>query len=208
MLLNKNRRKAQTAKQHDQTSPDFKTKPLITNFPSPKTDRRFRYRGPNFFRQRVALSTIFNRPIQISEIRSDCSSAPGLRKYEASLLRLIDRVTDGGKIHIDVTGTVLNYDPGVFIGGEDIVHDCGLDRNISYFLEALLLLAPFGKQPLHIRLKGITHGNGQFGRDPSVDYLKAVAVPFMKNFGIGNGLSLVVLKKGDTQFFVYLFWVL
>ena len=35
--------------------------------------------------------------------------------------------------------------------------DCGKTRGIGWFLEGLLMLAPFGKQPLSIRLKGITN---------------------------------------------------
>lgn len=151
-----------------------------------------RYHGSNFFRQRIILSTIFNRPIQISDIRIDDLN-PGLKKYEASLLRLIDRITDGGEIHIDVTGTVLKYQPGQIIGGNEIIHDCGLERNITYFLEALLLIAPFGKSPLNINLRGITHG---LSLDPSIDYFRTVALPFMSHIGIKEGVSLTVLKRG------------
>lgn len=154
-----------------------------------------RYHGSNFFRQRIVLSVIFNRAIQISDIRSD-DADPGLRKYEANLLRLLDRITDGGNVHIDVTGTELRYRPGQLIGGDEIIHECGLERNITYFLEAILLVAPFAKKPLNIRLRGITHGTGISSRDPSVDYFRTVVLPFMGHLGIKDGLSLTVLKRG------------
>lgn len=179
-------RKRQTNSQKQRPVPPA----LISNQQPP-----LHFDGSNFFRQRIILSTIFNRPIRISDIRSD-GVDPGLRQYEASLLRLLDRVTDGGNIHVDVTGTELRYKPGQIVGGSDIVYDCGLERNVTYFLEALLFLAPFGKKPLRIRLKGITHGTGTSVREPSVDYFRTCVLPFMEKMGIREGLSLTVLKRG------------
>lgn len=45
--------------------------------------------------------------------------------------------------------------PGVIAGGS-IAHDCPLSRSIGYFLEPLIMLAPFAKRPLQLTLKGIT----------------------------------------------------
>lgn len=70
----------------------------------------------------------------------------------------MDKLTNGCKIEIDVTGTTLFYKPGLLVGGR-VEHDCGKSRGIGYFLEALALLAPFGKQPLHAVLTGITNHN-------------------------------------------------
>lgn len=43
-------------------------------------------------------------------------------------------------------GTTLRFRPGVITGGAGLVHDCGRERPIGYFLEALVLLALFGKK--------------------------------------------------------------
>lgn len=51
-------------------------------------------------------------------------------------------------------GTKLKYKPGIVMGGKNLVHDCGVNRAIGYFLEPLLVLGLFGKKPLSIRLKG------------------------------------------------------
>lgn len=42
------------------------------------------------------------------------------------------------------------------MGGKYLVHDCGLNRSMGYFLEPLILIGLFGKKPLSIRLKGFT----------------------------------------------------
>ena len=54
-----------------------------------------------------------------------------------------------------MAGTKLKYKPGIIMGGRNLVHDCGVDRSIGYFLESLIVLGLFGKKPLSITLKGI-----------------------------------------------------
>lgn len=158
------------------------------------------YHGANFFRLRVVLATLFQRPLHISDIRCDAIN-PGVQKYEANLLRLIDKVTDGGRFFVDVTGTEVRYTPGRLVGGDDLVHDCGTERNISYFLEALMLLAPFAKKPLSIKLKGITHGSAcsdaEAPLDPSIDLVRSVFPSIMTRMGVAtDGMSVALLKRG------------
>lgn len=62
-----------------------------------------RFRGAQCFRQRLVCATITGRPIRIDDIRADDQS-PGLRDYEASLLRLLEKVTNGCIIEINETG--------------------------------------------------------------------------------------------------------
>ena len=44
-------------------------------------------------------------------------------------------------------------------------------------------MAPFGKEPLQLKLSGITDGTCEI--DPSCDYLKSAVLPLMARFGIG-----------------------
>jgi RNA 3'-terminal phosphate cyclase-like protein len=55
---------------------------------------------------------------------------------------------------------------------------------VGWFLEGILPLAPFGKEPLNLTLTGITDGTCDV--DPSPDYLKVAVLPLMKRFGIGT----------------------
>lgn len=63
-------------------------------------------------------------------------------------------------------GTSVLYHPGLLIGGT-LEHDCSRQRSIGYFLEPLMMLAPFAKKPIRITLRGLTNGP----LDPSVRIL-------------------------------------
>uniref|UniRef100_A0A8C7WYI1 RNA 3'-terminal phosphate cyclase-like protein n=1 Tax=Oryzias sinensis TaxID=183150 RepID=A0A8C7WYI1_9TELE len=149
------------------------------------------YEGCNFLRQRLVLSTLSGKRVRIKNIRSK-EDDPGLRDFEASFIRLLDKVTNGSRIEINQTGTVLSYQPGLLYGGS-IEHDCNPQRSIGYYLEALLMLAPFMKMALKATLRGVTNDPN----DPTIDLLKTTAVPLMKRFGIdGEGFDLRVVKRG------------
>lgn len=135
-----------------------------------------KFHGSNCFRQRLALSTLTLQPIIISEIRSN-EEEPGLTEAEISLLKLIEKVTNGSTVEVDETGTEVTYKPGILVGGE-VEHDCGLDRSIGYFVELLMYLAPFCKTPLNCTLKGITNDN----LDPSIECLNTSCRSIMKKF--------------------------
>ena len=166
-----------------------------TSSGKPSSSRTLRYNdGATQFRLRLAASILSSRPLLLRNIRYDDLDAPGLREHEASFLRLLDRMTNGTKIEINSTGTQLRFRPGVLLGGE-VEHDCptttttgggggtGGARSVGWFLEGILPLAAFGKEPLHLTLRGITDGMADV--DPRPDYLAASFVPLMMRLGIG-----------------------
>lgn len=67
------------------------------------------------------------------------------------------------------SGTALFYQPGLLYGGS-VEHECNVQRSIGYYLEALLMLAPFMKVPLKAILKGVTNDP----TDPSVSNLSYI----------------------------------
>ncbi|RZB69526.1 putative RNA 3'-terminal phosphate cyclase-like protein [Glycine soja] len=99
-------------------------------------------------------------------------------------------------IHADETwpGTKLKYKPGTIMGGrQHSAHDCGVSWSIGYFLEPRIMLCLFAKQPLTIRLKGITNDS----KDPSVDTFKSTTLPILKRFGVpSEGLEIKVESHG------------
>ncbi|XP_002974064.2 probable RNA 3'-terminal phosphate cyclase-like protein [Selaginella moellendorffii] len=151
-----------------------------------------RMKGAQHFRQRLVLSTLSNTALRIDDIRAD-SEAPGLCDFEASLLRLVEKISNGCGIEINETGTKLRYKPGILAGGRNLVHDCGTGRGIGYFLEPLIILGLFGKKPLSITLRGITNDS----RDPCVDTFRTATLPMLKHFGVPiEGLELKVVARG------------
>jgi RNA 3'-terminal phosphate cyclase-like protein len=65
-----------------------------------------RYKGSNSFRLRLLLSTLSGKSIRIDEIRTKDAS-PGLRDFEASFLRLMEKLTNGCVVEISETGVWL-----------------------------------------------------------------------------------------------------
>eukprot|EP00878_Enallax_costatus_P027957 GHUV01030150.1.p1 GENE.GHUV01030150.1~~GHUV01030150.1.p1 ORF type:complete len:340 (+),score=113.22 GHUV01030150.1:498-1517(+) len=153
-----------------------------------------KFRGCCQFRQRLILSTLSGKAIRIDDIRAQDQS-PGLRDFEANLLRLLEKLTNGCLVEISETGISLRYLPGVIICGSGISHDCGTSRSIGYFLEPLVLLALFAKRPLSITLKGITNDHV----DPSIDTWRTVTLPLLRRAaGLDDaGLELKIIKRGS-----------
>ncbi|KAH9843078.1 18S rRNA biogenesis protein [Rhodofomes roseus] len=149
------------------------------------------FSGHLHLRSRLVLSILSGKAVKIDHIRSEDKN-PGLRDYEVSLLRLLERITNGTVIEISVTGTALLLKPGVIAGGP-VTHDCPLSRSIGYFLEPVIMLAPFSKRPLQLTLRGITSDD----RDLSVDLIRTVTLPQLQAFGVSDGLELRIRKRGS-----------
>jgi RNA 3'-terminal phosphate cyclase-like protein len=148
-------------------------------------------KGTNNFRQRLICSLLSGKPVKIEEIRNR-DERPGLRPFEANLLRLLDKMTNGTKIEINVTGTTLFFRPGFITGGK-IRHDCGTERGIGYYLEALIPLALFAKSPVKATLLGITNDN----HDLSVDLIRTALLPgLQKTFNLPTSLQLKIQARG------------
>jgi RNA 3'-terminal phosphate cyclase-like protein len=122
------------------------------------------FSGHEHLRQRLILSALSGKSVRIDSIRPEDEQL-GILDYEASFLRLLDKITNGSSIEINYTGTCITFVPGVLSGGK-IHHDCPPSRSIGYFLEAVIALAPFCKNPLALSLTGITNDN----LDPSVNF--------------------------------------
>ncbi|KAI0726650.1 18S rRNA biogenesis protein [Fomitopsis betulina] len=149
------------------------------------------FSGHLHLRNRLVLSILSGKAVKIDRIRSEDKN-PGLRDYEVSLLRLLERITNGTIIEISVTGTAILLKPGVIVGGA-VTHECPLSRSIGYFLEPVIMLAPFSKKPLQLTLRGITSDD----RDLSVDLIRTVTLPQLQLFGVSDGLELRIKKRGS-----------
>jgi len=142
-------------------------------------------------RIKLIVSLLSGKPLKLKNIRRDADE-PGLKDYEVNLLKLIDLITNGTRTDINETGTSLYFVPGLLIGGK-FDFDCKLERSISYYLQVLFCVAPFGKQPLDVTFKGITNDSD----DLTIDYLKYSSIPILKRFlGTDEGLELKILKRG------------
>lgn len=71
----------------------------------------------------------------------------------------------------------MDFSPGTLYGG-DFEFNCGNERCISYFLEPIILLAPFCKIPINATLKGITN----MPEELSVDAINSTWLPVFSRF--------------------------
>jgi RNA 3'-terminal phosphate cyclase-like protein len=147
------------------------------------------FQGAASFRHRIVLSVLSGKSVLIKDIRKD-DEEPGLKSFEASFLRLVEQMSDGCSIEINETGTVIKFRPGIVMGG-NITHDCGTSRAIGWFVEGIIPMAIFAKAPLSLNMTGITNDD----TDLSVDILRNVTFPLLKNFNL-TGLSLEIKKRG------------
>lgn len=161
--------------------------------------RLLRFTGHRNFRQRLILSLVSQRPVRIDSIRPD-SSSPGIRDFEANFLRLIEKITNGSHVEISYTGTSILLKPGVIAGGK-VVHDCSLTRGIGYWLEWIVVLAPFAKKELSLTLRGVTNMDGDLG----VDTIRTVTLPHLSLFlpldsvsTLASSLELRISKRGSA----------
>lgn len=67
------------------------------------------------------------------------------------------------------SGTTILFKPGIISGGS-LSHDCPLTRSIGYYLEPIVMMAPFSKNPFHLTLRGITTDE----QDLSVRFLSSI----------------------------------
>ncbi|KAF0288258.1 RNA 3'-terminal phosphate cyclase-like protein [Amphibalanus amphitrite] len=150
------------------------------------------YEGCKNFRMRIVLATLSGKMVKIKKIRAG-NDDPGVNESEASFLRLMDKLTNGTRIEVNETGTSVTYMPGLLAGGR-LEHACSKQRGLGYYLEPVMMLAPFCKKPLHLTLHGVT--NSQM--DPSVDQLKHSCLPILRRYLLlaDEQLQLKIVRRG------------
>lgn len=151
-----------------------------------------RFEGSNLLCLKITLATLSQKPVYIENINLSMKNI-GIQDYESNFLRLIDKITSGSIIEFSETGTLLFYKPGFIVCGNDMTHECGTKRGISYFLEPLVLMSILAKNTLTINLKGVT----SHSLDPSVDVFRSVTLLILcRQLSLDHGLELKILGRG------------
>ena len=141
--------------------------------------------------------------------------------YEVNFLKLVSMMSNGCEVDINETGTRVLYKPGSilklshnalgFINGGKYTFSCGTERGIGYYLMGILPLALFGKIPtkivftvyysfLYLILKGITNNKV----DISVDIIRIVTLPLLAKWGVTEGCSLQIKKRGAEPLVLFI----
>lgn len=107
-----------------------------------------------------------------------------------AFLRLVSDLSHGAVMDINETGTMVKFTPGV-LGGGAVEVDCGTERGVGYFIEGVLPMLPFTKEPVVATFSGVTDCN----HDPSADMLRDVVLPSLAPFGL-EGAELKIKARG------------
>ena len=149
--------------------------------------------GSNLFRLKIAYSFLLNRPIRISNIRPDTVN-PGMTEYEINFLKLVSEISNGTKININQIGTGFTLIPGTITNnyGDQLTFECDKSRCITYYAEGLIPICLYGKESLHIKLKGITNNL----IDNSVDSFKMSTLVLLQKLIVGDTVEFKIIRRG------------
>mmetsp|Transcript_20608 Transcript_20608/g.83648 ORF Transcript_20608/g.83648 Transcript_20608/m.83648 type:complete len:367 (-) Transcript_20608:1040-2140(-) len=152
-----------------------------------------RFAGTKNLRSRLILSVLAGRTVVIENIRVNESldgGGIGLKDYEVSFLRLVDKLTNGSKVKINEIGTAIRLVPGVPVGGE-FEHECPVSRPIGYFVEWILPLALFCKNSVSIKFRGVTNAESAL----TIDSIQSTTIPLLRRVA-GINVSVKLVKRG------------
>jgi len=152
--------------------------PASANLILAKQNQFTKFQGSALFRWRILLATLTHKSICIDNIRANDPKKPGLRDYEMSFLKILDKVTNGSVFEINETGTKLRYRPGTLLGAQSPIYfKCPTTRGIPYWLEPMVVLLLFCKE----RQSTITfYGATYHELDCSVDQIRSVLFSILR----------------------------
>lgn len=150
------------------------------------------FSGSKNFRLRITYSLLTLTPIEIRKIREEQVNL-GLSKYEISFLKLIEQITNGSKVFISQTGTMMKFVPGTITNnyGKDIEVACDSSRALSYYIEGLVPICIFGKEKLSCKLFGVSNNN----TDLSLDCFKASLDSLLEKIVVGDTFNIEIVKR-------------
>lgn len=150
------------------------------------------FKGAKYFRLRIMYSLLTMSPIEISDIRSTSLNV-GVTPSEVCFLRLIEKITNGSKVYINQTGSMIRLTPGTVTNnyGESFEFECDTSRGISYYLEGLFPICLFGKESLNVVLTGCTDNQ----EDISIDCMKAVYQSIVEKIVVGDACDIQIKSK-------------
>ena len=131
------------------------------------------------------------KTITVHEIRENDENL-GLKEFEISFLKLIEKLTNGTRISINSTGTAFSLKPGLISGGT-YEHDCSsTGRSIGYYLEGILPLCLFSKAPVRLTFTGVTSDD----LDVCIETINSITIPLLSQFGLEDMPEVKLVRRG------------
>ncbi len=153
-----------------------------------KIDGSYGEGGGQVLRTALALSCVFERPIEITNIRKS-RKKPGLMPQHLTAVKAAATVSNAGVEGAELSSTMLRFAPGHLVGGEyifDVSEKKGSAGSTSLVLQTVLLPLCFAEHQSSITVIGGT----QVPWSPSYHYLKYVFLPALLRLGVKAELNI------------------
>ena len=142
--------------------------------------------GGQILRNAVALSTITNKPVQITDIRANRPN-PGIKAQHYVALKSIAEICNAETKGLEIGSTSITFKPGKIKGGK-YKFEVGTAGSITLAFQAIILSMLKTKESVTISLTGGTDVRWS----PSWDYFQNVFLPLIKKMGVNVFPKLIL----------------
>lgn len=143
--------------------------------------------GGQIVRTALALSTITNKPFEITNIRAG-RPKPGLKNQHLFCIKALEQLCNAKTVHAGLGSTKLRYLPNK-IKSKTINIDIGTAGSITLLLQSLLIPSIFANSKMKINITGGTDVNWS----PQFDYFNNIIIPQLKKYA---DIEVSLLKRG------------
>ena len=152
-----------------------------------KLDGSFLEGGGSIVRQALALSTITQKPFEITDIRKG-RSTPGLKNQHLHCIKSLEKLCNAKTNDTQLASTHLKYGPDK-IESKNLDIDIGTAGSITLLFQSILIPSIFADKPLKITVTGGT--DTKFAQP--FDYFKEIFLPQIRRFA---DVDVRLIKRG------------
>lgn len=140
--------------------------------------------GGQVLRGAVALSCLTGKAIKVFNIRGK-RPKPGLQPQHLISLQAAASVSEAEVKGLDVGSTTITFRPKTIKGGR-YTFDIKTAGSVTLVVQTLLPILSFAGEPAEVKIIGGT----DVPWSPPIDYVRYVALPALRTFGVDAGLDL------------------
>jgi RNA 3'-phosphate cyclase len=140
--------------------------------------------GGAILRNSVALSALYQKPIEIFNIRAN-RSKPGLRNQHAKVIEAIAKLSNAKIKGVFVGSEQIQFIPGELQGGV-LEINVGTAGSLSLLLQAIIPVAAHCSESVKLLLTGGTDVRWS----PPIDFIRYVYLPMMEKIGLESILCI------------------
>jgi len=150
-------------------------------------DGSYKEGGGQIVRTALALSTILQKPFEITNIRKG-RTKPGLKNQHLSCIKALEQLCNAKTKGAELGSTYLKYEPGE-VKPKTLSIDIGTAGSITLLLQSLLIPSILASSKIRLKITGGTDTLWS----PQFDYLTQVILPQLKKYA---EIESSLIKRG------------